>query len=226
MSQKIKAGWYRDPSTDGRQERYWDGSDWTDRVRDYAPPSASEGGSDKSAKRSGIGPRITVPFAVLLIGAGVIAYAVARGQDVKQVEVDESGLKVSFSTGDSVSESQVDQQQDELNERLHSLEERVGTAPQPPAPTAVDLSGDWIGANGFTYRIEQYGARAVISEMGPYGLTGVGDGVIDGTFLRFTYQAADGSAGQANLELVYPNMLAGTFTNWTSGLTTPAQMTR
>lgn len=221
---RLKAGWYPDPSTEGRQQRYWDGSDWTDRVQSYAAPSS---GSGAPKQRAGSGKRIALPL-MILIAAGVVVYAMIRNQDVEEIGVGESGLSVKFSSSRSISSSEIEAKQGQLEERLISLEEQAQTeaAAEPTAPETVDLNGDWTGNNGYIYRIQQYGTQAVISELSPYGITAVGQGVIQGKFATFSYQAADGSIGQAELQMTNSATLEGTFTNLTYGVTTPARMTR
>jgi hypothetical protein len=66
----------------------------------------------------------------------------------------------------------------------------------------------------------------VCSEItGPY-VSAVADGTIDGDTVRLTFQAVDGSYGEALLRLEDDRTLRGTFTNHALGLTTPARMTR
>ncbi len=41
MSEAIAAGWYPDPDDRGTSDRYWDGTDWTERTRPAHRPEAA-----------------------------------------------------------------------------------------------------------------------------------------------------------------------------------------
>jgi len=50
MSDDVPAGWYPDPDDGGASQRYWDGDDWTERVRSSDRPSPSGGASRGTAQ--------------------------------------------------------------------------------------------------------------------------------------------------------------------------------
>jgi hypothetical protein len=225
MAKRPEPGWYADPSTQGRQERWWDGSDWTDRVRAFADPQVEP---PAKRERSRFPIRLALPLLILLVAAGVIAYAMARDQDVEGVRFGDGGLEVAFASSRSVSSTEIEEKQGELEQEVQSLKETAQSEARtaPPAPAATDLSGDWAGANGLSYRIQQFGANAVITEMSPFGISAVGQGTVGADGARFSYQAADGSTGEAALRLVNSSTLEGTFTNFSFGTTVPVRLTR
>jgi uncharacterized protein DUF2510 len=226
MGKKTKPGWYPDPSTQGRQERWWDGSDWTERVRsfaapDTAPPTARKGGSRIPA-------RFAVPILIVLIGGGVIAYAMARDQDVEGVKLSDSGIEVAFASSGSVSSTEIEAKQADLEQQVRALRDnaRSEASSRPPPPATTDLSGNWLSPTGLRYQIQQFGANAVITEMSPWGISAAGQGTVNGDEATFAYQAADGTTGQAVLRLTDDSTLEGTFTNHTVGTTVPVRLTR
>lgn len=168
-------------------------------------------------------------LALLLATVAVIVYAMSRGQDVREVKLSEGGLELSFAASGSVSTREIEEKQTKLEEQVRALErraERTAATKEPQPGATADLNGDWLGANGLTYRIQQSGTHAVITEITPYGITAVGEGTVDRETATFGYQAVDGSQGRADLRLVNQSILEGTFRNLTFGTTVAVQMTR
>jgi hypothetical protein len=184
-----------------------------------------------SAQRSGSRRRITFPALIALVAIGVIVYAMARNQDVKGVKIGDDGVEVAFASSSSLSSTEIVGKQRELEASVRSLEDRArkeGARPRPRTGSGVsgNLTGDWAGSNGLAYRIEQYGTRAVITEMTPWGISAVGEGEVGRDVARFAYQAADGTSGEAQFQVVGKSNLEGSFMNFSYGTTTPIRLTR
>jgi hypothetical protein len=183
-----------------------------------------------SAQGSGSRIRITLPAILALLAIGVIVYAMARNQDVKGVKLGDDGVEVAFASSSSLSSVEIEAEQRDLEASVRSLEERARkgarTRTKPGSGVSRNLTGDWMGSNGLAYRIEQYGNRAVISEMTPWGISAAGEGQVGRDGASFVYQAADGTSGEARFQVVNRSSLEGSFTNFVSGMTTPIRLTR
>jgi hypothetical protein len=172
-----------------------------------------------------------LPAILALVAIGVIVYAMARNQDVEGVKIGDDGVEVAFASSSSLSSTEIEAKQSELEASVRSLEERArteGARPRArPGPAAIrNLTGDWAGSNGLAYRIEQYGTQAVISEMTQWGISAVGEGQVGRNVARFAYQAADGSSGEAQFRVMNKSTLEGSFMNFAYGTTTPIRLTR
>jgi Protein of unknown function (DUF2510) len=223
---QVAAGWLPDPESEG-QLRYWDGSIWTNQVLpspDNGPAAAlkpARGKVGSSGRRLAWGT-----LATLLIGVSAVVYAMSRGQDIKRVTP--SGEIEFYSTGEQLSQGEIENRQGGLEQRVSELEQEAksransGAAPQEGA----DLRGSWIGENGLRYSFQQFGSEVVIQEISPYGVTAAGQGVVQGSSLNFNYQAIDGSFGSGTFNLEDSRTLRGVFNNQTYYLSTPAVLRR
>jgi hypothetical protein len=153
--------------------------------------------------------------AVLLV-AGVIGTVLVTGGKFGALEVGADRVRLEFdnsASGENPSETAVAQAQPELEQRIASIEEQVQQAPAPVQPSDADVAGVWQGDNGFTYVFEQYGANLVWrEESAVYGVTAVGEGIVEGNDVYIEFLAYDGTVGY--LELTYDSgTLTGSFTN-------------
>jgi hypothetical protein len=225
--QRAAAGWYPDPLGAAEQLRWWDGSAWSADVRSPAPPAPGTAARAQQKRHQPTArKRRTIAWAALgafaLAVSGVVI-AVRRGQDVCAISA--SGIE--FCERDDDVRQEVEQAQPALEEQeseLQSEAQAAGVA--ETAPGTVDLTGTWLGDNGFTYAIEQFGEQAVISEIGFGGMiTGVGSGLVDGSVFGFDFQAADTTFGTGSLVLD-GDTLTGSFDNAVTGLSTPLVLRR
>jgi hypothetical protein len=215
-TRQTPAGWHPDPLGPPGQLRWWDGSRWTAAVQTpSAPDRARALGPASTPKRA----RRTIGWAALggfVLAVSGVVMAITRGQDV--CEVSATGVKFCESDEPSQVEqgqAQIDQQVSQFEEQASQLDANVDD------PNAADLAGTWTSEAGFTYVIEQWGAEAVITEIGPGNLTSaVGMGTIDGNAFSFDFQAADGSFGVGELT-IDGDTLTGGFFNSTIGLSVP-----
>lgn len=240
-------GWYPDPWQGGRH-RYWDGRRWTPMTGPNGPgppPTAAPMAAPTAAAMAAAAPVGAAPpsaharprrigrifslsVATFLLAVLVMAYALARGQEIKRVSPTGDIEFYSSGGGTEFSSEEIEQRQESMDQRLSELEQRARESggSQPPSD-AVDLSGTWEGANGLRYQIEQFGSEAVIQEISIYGVTATGYGEVDETgAAAFSYQAIDGSSGVADLELVSEDRLEGTFENHAYGTSMPAVLIR
>ncbi len=130
------------------------------------------------------------------------------GPEGVRVEFDNS-----FSSGKETTQEQVAEAQPELEQEFNSLEERAVEQPAAQTPAPLDVTGSWLGNNGFTYFFQQYGSYVVFQEQSAaYGTTGVGEGTIEGDYLYLEFQGIDGTTG--SVQLTYrEGVLSGTFSN-------------
>jgi hypothetical protein len=219
---RAAPGWYPDPLGPPGQLRWWDGNAWSASVRSPSAPRAGTAATTPAARRK----RRTVGWAALgafaLAVSGVVI-AVRRGQDVCAVGA--SGIE--FCERDDNTRQEVEQAQPAFEEQARELESQAAEAETgATAPGTVDVSGTWIGDNGFTYAIEQFDDQAVIIETAFDGMiTAVGSGIVGGPRFNFDFQAVDGSFGTGSLTLD-GDTLSGTFDNGVTGLSTPAVLHR
>lgn len=209
----------------------------------YQPPPQQQQPPEKPRRIRKAGKRISwLAFATFVVLVGVIGYALTR-QDVEYVDLKVG--KVGFIGTERVEVAKVEESSDELKRRVEQLEAEAQNKAvannqtvaggssnndsdnDTSADTDIDLTGNWSGANDFSYRIEQFGNEVVVSEIHPlYGTTGVGNGTFDGDTLSMNFVVADGSTGHAELRLDGPNRLEGTFENYGSGARITAVLTR
>jgi Protein of unknown function (DUF2510) len=227
-------GWYPDPLTGGTRNRWWTGRDWGDEV---SPQSGARPVSATTPARS-TGPtapgrrnrRRGVPWLrifAFVIASAVVIFALASGHLLRSVNL-LSGEITFYSGSAGTDREDVESGQAEIEQRHQELEKSArSTAPtQPIRPNDATLAGLWTGDNNLQYAIEQFRTQVVIVERGPYGVTAVGYGTVDGTQVNFYFEALDGSTGIGALSLVDGRTLAGTFTNYDYGLTVEAVIRR
>lgn len=169
--------------------------------------------------------------AALFAAAGLFA-ALAGGQQVRSVDPG-SGRVEFYSTAGATDDQdppdidEIESSQGALAARVDALElQAASQADHSTSSAAADFSGLWVGANGLTYSIAQFGTAAVIEEQSPYGTTAVGEGTIVGDTFRFEFGTYDGSSGEGTLTMTGPGLLSGTFFNDFFGTSTPAVMER
>jgi hypothetical protein len=221
-AQRATAGWYPDPLGPPGQLRWWDGSGWTSSVQSPSAPRPGTAETRESPRRK----RRTIGWAALgafALGVTGIFIAVVRGQDVCAV----SATGVEFCERDDATLREVEEGQARIETQASELQSQAQAQDAAPtAPGTADLTGTWVGDNGFTYVIEQYGDQAVISEVAFDGMkTAVGSGTVEGSDFTFDFQAFDGSVGTGSLERD-GNTLTGSFDNILTGLSTPLVLTR
>lgn len=169
------------------------------------------------------------PFLVLMVGLGVVLLAVAMGGVVDMVRIGPEGLQVDIEnsvSGGDVDADEAEQAQPELEQRVDELEQAARAQASPAEPTDADVSGSWLGSNGFTYVFDQYGTAVVLREESAwYGITATGTGSVDGDVVEVEFQAVNTTTGFGELRLE-GDMLVGTLTNRQVGTPTPIAMTR
>lgn len=133
------------------------------------------------------------------------------------------GLSIAFQPRGEVTKEQVDEAQPELKGQAAAIEERIKAEASPTAPTDVDVSGTWQGANGLMSMFDQYGDRVSLQELSPYGITAVGDGIVLGDTVSGSFTAVDGTRGGFRL-VNRGDTLQGSFTNYYGQF--PASMER
>ena len=166
-------------------------------------------------------------IALVIIGMVVIGVALLRGQQPTHVGLGPGQLNVDFAAaaGSGLSEEEIAQEQSAMRERIARLEAEAQASGPQAGSASADLTGQWIGANGLTYVIQQTGSNAVIQEWSAGLVTAVGQGSVRGDQAHFQAQAVNGVSTIVDLTLDGPDTLHGTFTNAPFG-TTPAMMTR
>jgi hypothetical protein len=150
-----------------------------------------------------------------------------------------------------LSDEDIKQHQRELEQKLRDIEDHAGisaageprvggpradgqseshsqAAAQNPRSGYPALTGTWMGANSLTYVITQSGSSVTVSEVSPlYGITAVGQGIIDGGHLSASYRTALDTVGTADLDLSEDGrQLTGKFTDSYSGISIPAVLQR
>lgn len=230
--QSSPAGWYPDPMGQAGTQRYWDGTRWTTHVHPPADQRASPATEPpvpaprRRTSRVATGVRWGALGAFVLVVV-VVAVALTSGQQVKTV--DPTSGKIEFYARSEAAPAEVadeiEGQQDAVEDEVDELRDVVREEGDPDARVA-DFGGTWRGANGLTYQITQFGDAAVIEELSPFGVSAYGEGTIVDDRAVFRYTAFDGSVGEADLTLVSPDRISGTFFSLTTGFGTPASMTR
>jgi hypothetical protein len=89
----------------------------------------------------------------------------------------------------------LDRQIAEKTQQLHQLEEGLNAKNRAIYELfhgqKTNISGRWRDSDdGFLYDINQTGSNVAISGIGPYGTVLVGDGTIDGKYVKLTVQAS------------------------------------
>src|SRR3954449_12219542 len=141
-------------------------------------------------------PKVSLPILAFVAAIAVIATAIfVLDEHVESVQVP-GGMVVHFSEGSA------DKAQGQLKTTQSTLVAAAKASGATAASDTADFAGTWQGDNGAQYRIQQFGAQAVIQESFPaYGITGVGSGEIRASAANLHYQAADGSVGDAVLNM-------------------------
>ena len=219
--QRGAAGWYPDPLGPPSQLRWWDGTNWSPSVRTPAEAVlTSKPPEPPRRNRRVIGWAAIGAFA---LGVSGVVIAVQRGQDV--CEVSASGIKFCENDGDARRE--VAQAQPSIEERASQFEnEAQAQGTGAIAADVVDITGAWLGDNGLTYVIQQFGNQATFSEIGFGGMTtATGSGLVDDSAYTFDFASFDGSGGTGRLRLDGDTM-SGSFSNLFTGITTPLALRR
>jgi hypothetical protein len=224
-------GWYPDPLTGGTRNRWWTGRNWGDQVspQSGARPLAAATPADRPS-RPRPGRQNRVPWLrifALVLASALVIFALASGYLLKSVN--RFSGEITFYSGSARTDrEEVESGQPEIEQRRQEVEKSArSTAPtQPMRPNDATLAGLWKGDNNLQYAIDQFGTQVVIVERGPYGVTAVGYGTVDGTQVHFNFEALDGSTGIGYLSLVDSRTLAGTFTNYNHGFTVEAVIRR
>ncbi len=224
---------YVDPVNGARWR--WDGRRW---IPDGPVPSASPGpppAATRNASRNRSGCLVGITFAgvVAVVFAGMgLALAITRGQDVSAVDPGSGRIEFYSSSQasgepDSAIVEDIRSSQDVLTTRVDALEQEARAEVGEDVDLGIaDFSGLWLGANGLTYSIRQFGDAAVIEEQSTFGTTAVGEGTVSGETFDFDFESFDGSFGRGTLTMSEPGFLSGTFVNDLYGQTTPATMER
>lgn len=230
-SGNYPAGWYVDPlAGDPDLLRYWDGRAWTERtarVGSVTPTAATAAppapAPPASRSRSWLGPVKWGAVGAFVLVVVVVAVALMRGQEVR--EVDPRTGRIIFATAgdaavpaDEVAE-RIEGEQDDIAERVERLEERAQVAADPTIAGTADISGIWTGVDGLTYTIDQFGDQFVLQEHSPFGISAYGEGVVVGDEVFLTFTAFDGTVGEASMVFDGDDELDGSFTNYTWGTT-------
>jgi hypothetical protein len=189
----VAPGWYQDPWNAAAQ-RYYDGRNWTERVRPAGAPTPTTQPKGGGKRLAGV-----IAVATFLLATAVVCYAMARGQNVKSV--DTHGKIEFFDNGKEYSQDDIRKQQGNVQAQVDDAQEAAKrTASNTPAPPSTpNLAGTWQGGNGLTYGIAQYGIQLVIQEMTTWGITAVGRGMVDGARVSFAWQAFNGVTGTLDL---------------------------
>jgi hypothetical protein len=219
--QRATAGWYPDPFGPPNQLRWWDGTNWSSNMR--TPPEVvltSKPAEPPQRKRRVIGWAAIGAFA---LGVSGIVIAVERGQVV--CEVSATGIK--FCENDDNARREVAQAQPAIEEQASQLEsEAQAQGTGAVAADVADITGTWLGDNGLTYVIQQFGNQATFSEIGFGGMTtATGSGFVEDSAYTFDFASFDSSGGTGRLRLDGDTM-TGSFTNLFTGITTPLTLRR
>lgn len=234
--QATPPGWYPDPVGRDGDQRYWDGQQWTQHVHPPNTPTAQPAttaaqapAGDSRRRRTWFGQ--TIKWGALggfLLIVAVVVVAIVSGQQIDTVNPRTGEIRF-YTAGEAAPAAEVaddiEEQQEQVEARVEQLEADVRDEGRTDANVA-DFGGTWIGANGLTYVINQFGDAAVIEEQSPFGISAYGEGTVFGDVAEFQYTAYDGSVGVAELALVSPDRLSGAFHSFTYGVSTPAEMTR
>jgi hypothetical protein len=218
---RVAAGWYPDPLGPPSQLRWWDGSAWSSEVR--TPPETPltrKPVEEPRRRRRVIGWAAIGAFA---LGVSGVVIAVQRDQDV--CEVSATGIK--FCEHDDDARREVAAAQPALEEQANELQSQAQAQGSGAATAgAADIGGTWLGDNGLTYVIEQFGDEATFSEIGFAGMiTATGSGFVDDSVFEFDFASFDGSGGEGQLR-VDGDTMSGSFTNLFTGITTPLTLWR
>jgi len=148
---------------------------------------------------------------LVLIGMVVIGVALLRGQHPTHVGLGPAQLNVDFAAAadSGLSKEEIEQEQSAMRDRIAKLEAEASGS-QVGSPS-VDLTGQWMGANGLTYVIQQTGGQAVIQEWSGGLVAAVGQGPVSGVQAHFQAQAVNGVSTAVDLTLGGPNTSARAF---------------
>jgi hypothetical protein len=157
------------------------------------------------------------------LGVSGVVIAVQRGQDV--CEVGATGIK--FCENDDDARREVAQAQPAIEEQASQLEsEAQAQGTGAVAADVADITGTWLGDNGLTYVIQQFGNQATFSEIGFGGMTtATGSGFVEDSAYTFDFASFDSSGGTGRLRIDGDTM-TGSFTNLFTGITTPLTLRR
>ena len=129
-------------------------TDWAPSVRTPPRLCSRQASRAPRRKRRVIGWAAIGAFA---FGVSGVVIAVQRGQDV--CEVSATGIK--FCEHDDDARREVAQAQPAIEERASQCEsEAQAQGTGAVAAETADITGTWLGDNGFTYVIQQFGNQA------------------------------------------------------------------
>lgn len=175
--------------------------------------------------------RVTI---FLLMFIGVVAFGIA----IFSASSPPSGKSlVPNKEIEQLGDQELAERQAQLEQKLREMEEALKRAkaegqqsePTQESPTQhASIGGIWY-AGGLSYVIQQLGTAVIIQEVNPiYGVTGAGQGTITGRDLNLSYYSnVFGAIGSARLRLsADERQLTGTFTNLTTGISSPTMLYR
>ena len=143
-------------------------------------------------------------WVVLILIVGLVAYLLGK-QPVKKLDVGTEGLSLEFEAYQRIPDAELEQRQDKLDSKLKELEEAFSTTPESHLNTTqpvYNLSGTWRSPVGISYNISQYGNAITIQELHPtYGVTAVGQGVINQQTVNIDYVTALYTQGKGVLKI-------------------------
>ena len=129
---------------------------------------------------------------IVILALAIAAFVLGRGFELS-TSGDGTTLKMDGALGQAT-QDEIDDSQPELEEAVADARESVS---QSGAQTtaSVSIAGTWINDfAGTSYRIEQSGSAAAITEFDLFGnVTAAGQGTISGDVFDFTYQSVAGS---------------------------------
>ena len=177
----------------------------------------------------------TVGGIVGLNQAGLIGSSKPESQIVQTDrgrDVDIAGGKLQ-----DADKAELKKRQDDLEKKFEAIKQQqmvkgktsneTQEAPQQVASSFVNIAGVWANDEGDTYMITQTGNELSLQETNPiYGVTAVGEGIIQGRQVTLSVTTALGTTGTLQMRLSGNNKLAGQYQDITTGITVPVSLTR
>ena len=168
-------------------------------------------------------------WVVLILVVALVAYTIGQqGQTVKTINFGEEGFSVEFYQLKDIAKKELEKRQNELERKLSEFQEDFRDTPpnnlDPTNQQRYNLNGTWQSNLGVYYNINQFGNTITVQEVDPiYGITAVGQGIINQRTISINYLTALYTQGTGILQVSDDGRrMDGKFTDLSTGFTTIA----
>ena len=173
--------------------------------------------------------------------AAFLVIVIVFRSNLKELQFGSEGVKATLVSPQDVqglSEADRKSSEQELLQRVNSLEKKVRSEPatrkiereiQAGQSAIPNLAGNWKGASGLVYVINQFGNSVSIQEVNPMlgGVTAAATGQISGPDFSLPAYTLAGTTGVLRLQVSDDgNRMSGDYRDSVSGMVVPMQLSR